>query len=147
MVICIKERSLLARIAAWWLGVKVVAVTWGETIHLHGADTKTLLRDKAWLRHELKHVEQFSRHGRLTFLALYVWESIRKGYHQNRFEVEARASEALPHRAGNPIHLPEGPGFRLVSMHQQPSLPVDTGDQGGDELTPVVEIRRSASGI
>jgi Domain of unknown function (DUF4157) len=98
MVIRIKERSLLARIAAWWLGVKVVALTWGETIHLHGADTRALLQDKSWLRHELKHVEQFRRYGFLKFLILYVWETLRKGYHQNRFELEARAAEQMTGR-------------------------------------------------
>ena len=107
MTVRIKERSLLARIAAWRLGVDAVALTLGDAIHLHRADANALLKNEAWLRHELKHVEQFRRHGYLRFLLLYIWESCRKGYTANRFELEARAAERSMYRTGDPIHLPE----------------------------------------
>lgn len=44
-------------------------------------------------RHEACHWRQYQRYGRCRFLLLYVWESARRGYWCNRFEVEARAAE------------------------------------------------------
>jgi hypothetical protein len=81
---------------------------------LHRANACTLLRDDAWLRHELKHVEQFRQHGFLRFLFLYAWETVRRGYRANRFEVEARAAERSMNGTGNPVHFSEGPGFVTV---------------------------------
>ena len=124
MTVRIKQRSLLARIAAWRLGVDAVALTLGDTIHLHRADAAALLRDEAWLRHELKHVEQFQRHGYLRFLFLYAVESCRKGYFRNRFEVEARDAERSPHRAGDPVNLAERPGFVPVRVHEKSTLSI-----------------------
>jgi len=55
-----------------------------------------LARDAPWdpelLLHELRHVHQFGE--RLAFPVLYLWESIRRGYVQNRYEVDARAYAA-----------------------------------------------------
>jgi hypothetical protein len=90
----IRESSWLARVAAWKLGVPSVAITLGRTIHLHRASGHALLRDRAWLRHELKHVEQFRQYGFLRFIGLYLAESVRVGYYNNRFEREARAAES-----------------------------------------------------
>lgn len=90
----IRESSWLARLAAWKLGVPSVAITLGRTIHLHGASCHALLRDRSWLRHELKHVEQFRHHGYLKFIGLYLAESVRVGYYNNCFEREARAAES-----------------------------------------------------
>ena len=90
----IRESSWLARVAAWKLGVPSVAITFGRTIHLHRASRHALLRDRSWLRHELKHVEQFRQYGFLKFISLYLAESVRVGYHNNRFEREARAAES-----------------------------------------------------
>jgi hypothetical protein len=87
------SKSWLARLAAWKLGVPQVALTLGSTVHLHRTDASCFLADPAWVRHELKHVEQFRAYGFLRFLILYGWESLWKGYYQNRFEVEARAAE------------------------------------------------------
>jgi hypothetical protein len=44
------------------------------------------------LLHELRHVDQFE--GTAAFPILYVWESIRRGYAMNRYEVDARAYAA-----------------------------------------------------
>jgi hypothetical protein len=96
----IKTGSWLAMLAAWKLGVPAVALTLGSTVHLHRTEAACFLADLAWVRHELKHVEQFRRYGFLRFLALYGWESLRKGYYRNRFEVEAREAEREP---GHPI--------------------------------------------
>ncbi|RQO32376.1 DUF4157 domain-containing protein [Taibaiella sp. KBW10] len=93
MKIKIKENALLARLAAYNLKSSTMAITVGRTIYLHNATKKDLLSSERWLRHELKHVEQFLRYGFFWFLLLYTIESIRKGYYHNKFELEARAAE------------------------------------------------------
>jgi hypothetical protein len=70
-----------------------VALTLGHTIHLHNASAAEFRADRRWVLHELKHVEQFRRYGFWLFLLLYAAESLRKGYQNNRFEVEARDAE------------------------------------------------------
>lgn len=90
----IKEDSLMARLAAWKMGAFSVALTLGNTIHLHRATAAEFTADRSWVLHELKHVEQFRRHGFLPFIILYLAEWLRKGYYNNRFEVEARAAES-----------------------------------------------------
>jgi len=89
----IRENSLLARIAAWRMRCSRVAIVFGHTIHLHNTSAKTFVHNSTWLLHELKHVEQYERLGILAFFWRYVIESIRKGYYNNAFEVEARAAE------------------------------------------------------
>jgi hypothetical protein len=89
----IKENSLVARIAAWKLNVKSVAVVIGHTIHLHNASKQQFLNNKRWVRHELKHLEQFRKDGVLIFITKYLIESIKKGYWNNKYEIEARAAE------------------------------------------------------
>lgn len=89
----IKENATIARIAAWKLKSKSMAITIGSTIYLHNAKRQTLIQNKAWLRHELKHVEQYQRLGFLRFLVLYIWYSIKHGYYLNPLEIEARLAE------------------------------------------------------
>ena len=89
----IKEKSWLAKIAAWKLKAGSVAFVLGNTIHLYKTSRTEFLDNKAWLRHELCHVRQFQRHGFLPFIVKYVWESIRHGYYNNKYEVEARKAE------------------------------------------------------
>jgi hypothetical protein len=89
----IREQTLIARIAAFFLKGEKVALVLGKTIHLHGATAGELLDAPRWLRHELRHVQQYRQHGRISFLARYTWESFRKGYWKNRYEVEAREAE------------------------------------------------------
>ena len=91
----IKENSWLAKIAAFKLGTKAVAMVLGKTIHLHNTTEAEFLQDEKWLKHELCHIKQFKEHGYMGFIVKYLWESIRKGYYNNRFEVEARKAEAL----------------------------------------------------
>lgn len=89
----IKENSFIARLAAFKLGAKQVAIVIGSTIHLHNTKARDFLDNERWLRHELCHIRQFQEHGFVKFIWLYVVESIRHGYRQNRFEIEARAAE------------------------------------------------------
>ena len=90
----IKEKSWLARLAAWKLGFNYVAMVFGRTIHLHNTTTADFFKRPSWVRHELKHVEQYDQHGMLRFLWKYFREYIRVGYYQNAFEVEARMAES-----------------------------------------------------
>lgn len=89
----IRENSWMARIAARKMKAHQLAMVWGTTIHLHNTSVEEFLSDQRWLRHELKHIEQFRQHGFLPFLIKYTWECIRVGYYNNRFEKEARAAE------------------------------------------------------
>ena len=91
----IKENSWLAKIAAKKLGTKSVAMVLGKTIHLCNTTKAGFLLDEKWVKHELCHIKQFKEHGYFLFVVKYLWESIRKGYYNNRFEVEARNAEAL----------------------------------------------------
>jgi hypothetical protein len=89
----IKEDSWLAKLAARKLGFDYVAMVWCNTIHLHNTTTEKFFARPTWVRHELKHVEQYERMGMLSFLARYFFEHLRKGYWNNSFEVEARNAE------------------------------------------------------
>ena len=89
----IKERSFIARLAAWKLNSDKVAIVIGKTIHLHNTERNEFLQNKRWVLHELKHIQQFQKHGFLPFIFLYLWESLRHGYANNKYEIEARAAE------------------------------------------------------
>jgi len=65
----------------------------GCTVHLSGASEAQFLSNPTWVAHELAHVAQFRQYGTLRFAVLYLLESARRGYHLNRFEVEARRAE------------------------------------------------------
>ena len=93
MQVRIKENSWIAKIASAKLRSSKVAIVIGKTIHLHNTSRAEFISDRGWVCHELKHVEQYQRHGTNVFLALYFVEWLRKGYYNNRFEVEARNSE------------------------------------------------------
>jgi len=93
IIVTIKEDSLWARMATWRLKSKAVAMVFGRTIHLWGVTRSGFLASPSWVRHELKHVEQYQKLGKLGFLWQYIIESIRNGYYRNKFEVEARHAE------------------------------------------------------
>lgn len=89
----VKEKSVLARIAAARLKTPDVAVVIGRTIFLHGANKQELTNNTCWLLHELTHIEQYKRMGILPFLCRYTWYSIKYGYYNNPLEKEARENE------------------------------------------------------
>jgi len=89
----IKENSWLAKIAAWKLDSRSVAIVTGRTIHLCRCTKEEFLESERWVKHELCHVRQYRQYGFFGFIVRYIWESMRKGYYNNRFEVEARAAE------------------------------------------------------
>ncbi len=93
MKITIKEKSGIARLAAMFLKEDNMAIVIGKTIHLWNASRHDLLKNKKWLQHELIHVQQFKRYGFIRFILLYIFESLRNGYNNNKYEIEARVKE------------------------------------------------------
>jgi hypothetical protein len=89
----IKEKSFIARIAAWKLHAQSIAIVFGRTIHLHNTTSQEFLQNESWLKHELCHVKQFNEHGFFPFILKYLVESIRHGYHNNKYEIDARQAE------------------------------------------------------
>lgn len=87
----IREKSGLAALASLVLRSKRMAIVFHRSIHLHGIKKDDFLSNKKWLQHELCHLDQFRRYGTVRFTFLYLWESLKRGYVKNRFEVEARA--------------------------------------------------------
>jgi len=94
MEVDIKENSWIAKIAAKKLRCKNVAITIGKTIHLCHVSKTDFLKDTKWVRHEMCHIEQFKKYGFFTFILKYLWESLKVGYYNNKFEVEARKAES-----------------------------------------------------
>jgi hypothetical protein len=97
LLVRIKERSFVARVAAWKLNSDNAAIVIGNTIHLCNASRSEFLKNKTWLCHELKHIQQFSQYGFIPFVFMYVRESLLHGYANNKFEIEARAAEKEEH--------------------------------------------------
>lgn len=90
------ENHWIARIAAFKLKAKHgMAITIGNKIYTYHANRNDLVYNKSWLQHEIAHVLQFQRYGFIRFLVLYLWESLHKGYYNNKFEAEARDFEIL----------------------------------------------------
>ena len=80
-----RRGGLPLRLGGVFLGLSTVAaITLGKTIFLA---PRTRL-DPELLLHEYRHVQQFSESK--SFPLHYIWESLRRGYHANRFEADAR---------------------------------------------------------
>lgn len=118
----IVERSPFARIARMVLRSKNVAMVLGKTIHLSGVNRHSFLKDEGWVAHELCHIRQFEEHGFLRFLWLYLRESMRVGYYNNKYEVEARI-EGMKHRR----HM--SPATRADSAITPTGLPLPSDER------------------
>jgi hypothetical protein len=95
----LRRGGLFPRLGGWCLGAATVdGITLWGTVWL-GRGTRA---SGELLLHELCHVHQFQ--SVRAFPLRYVWESLRNGYHHNRFEVDARqfAAERLRGVAGEP---------------------------------------------
>lgn len=93
MRVLIKDESLLAKLAAAKLKTASVAIVFNNIIHLHNITCQEFLSNKKWVCHELTHVLQYRKYGAVKFIILYLWESIKHGYYNNKFEKEARDNE------------------------------------------------------
>lgn len=78
--------GLPLRVGGWCLGQSTVAgITLWRTVFLARGAPLT----PALLLHELRHVHQFE--ASRAFPMSYCWESLRRGYRANRFEVDANS--------------------------------------------------------
>ena len=89
----IQERSPFAWVASLFFKGRPTAMVIGKTIHLSGVSSPDFLQDQRWVLHELEHIRQFKQYGFYNFLFLYLLESLKNGYYNNRFEIEARKAE------------------------------------------------------
>jgi|GEM_PF-576163 len=89
----IRQDAWLAKMACKCIRQKDVALTLFKTIYLSHSTAGHFLANQRWVAHELAHVRQFMTYGKLRFLVMYLMESLRRGYYQNKWECEARAQE------------------------------------------------------
>ena len=66
------------------LGCAAIAMPWRTVYMMPEYFHHALLR-----QHELVHIAQMERHGTLRFCVLYLWWTLRHGYWDNPFEIEA----------------------------------------------------------
>jgi hypothetical protein len=91
MQVRIKENSFSAKIASYKLGKNAgLAMVWGHTILLVNISKEDFLKDKEWVCHELRHVWQVERIGKWRFLWRYIILSLRHGYYNHPYEIDAR---------------------------------------------------------
>ena len=77
--------GLPLRLGGWSLGASTVSgITLWNTVWLEPG----VRWDAELLLHEIRHVQQFQASA--SFPVQYIWESLRRGYHANRFEADAR---------------------------------------------------------
>ncbi|HEY2377209.1 MAG TPA: DUF4157 domain-containing protein [Gemmatimonadaceae bacterium] len=80
-----RRGGIPVNVAGWFLGQgSAAAITLWRTVFL----SPSVSPDDELLLHEFRHVQQFE--ASLTFPLRYLWESARRGYFANRFEVDAR---------------------------------------------------------
>ncbi|MBV9963969.1 MAG: DUF4157 domain-containing protein [Parafilimonas sp.] len=93
MNVRIKQNAFIAKVAAFVLKEKTMAVTINKTIYLHNCSKENFLKNKRWLRHEAAHILQYKQLGTFRFIVLYFAESLINGYSKNKFELEALQME------------------------------------------------------
>ncbi len=91
--IYIKQGSKIAKWAAGNLNSQDVAIVIWNTIFIYGTTVEDFLQNKRWLRHEIEHVHQWRRNGFFLYIIKYLYYSLRYGYHDNPYEVQARKAE------------------------------------------------------
>ena len=98
-----RRGGLPPRIGGWCLGqASVAGITLWNTVFL----APGVEWDVRLLLHEQRHAEQFA--GSILFPLQYVWESLTRGYFQNRFEVDADAWAASRFHRPKHTHLSSG---------------------------------------
>lgn len=84
-----RRGGLPVRVGGWMIGQSTAAgITLWHTVFL----ARDLPPTVELLLHEVQHVHQFEASA--AFPIRYLWESLRRGYHHNRFEADARAYAA-----------------------------------------------------
>ena len=80
-----RSGGIPVNVAGWFLGQRsAAAITLWRTVFL----SPSARVDAELLLHEFRHVQQFE--ASVTFPVRYLWESARRGYFANRYEVDAR---------------------------------------------------------
>jgi hypothetical protein len=94
-----RRGGLPVRVGGWCLGQPTVdAIALWRTVWL--APAVPFAADL--LLHEVRHVQQFQASP--AFPVRYLWESLRRGYHRNRYEADARAYARARLAAGPTDH-------------------------------------------
>jgi len=100
--VSLRRGGIMPRIGGFFLGQSTVeAITLWRTIYF-GSHASL---DADLLLHEFRHVQQFGE--RRSFPVRYIWESLRRGYHQNRYEVDARSYAARRLAQASRVHSEE----------------------------------------
>jgi len=98
----VRRGGILPRVGGWCLGRATVgAITLGRTVWLGAREPVSA----DLLLHEFCHVTQFQADP--LFPLRYVWESLRRGYGANRFEIAAREYARAASRGPRPGSLSE----------------------------------------
>lgn len=98
----LRRGGLLPRVGGWCLGRATVgAITLGRTVWLGAREPVSA----DLLLHEFCHVTQFQADP--LFPLRYLWESLRRGYGANRFEIAAREYARAASRVPRPGSLCE----------------------------------------
>ena len=83
-----RARIVVARGPIEWvmrkIGLAGLAMPWRTVYLLTEFSAKADL-----IAHEMVHIEQMEREGRVRFCILYLWWLYRRGYWDNPFEIEA----------------------------------------------------------
>lgn len=95
MELLIKENSWIAKLAAKKLHSENAAIVIGKTVHLCNVSKELFLKDERWVKHEMCHINQFKKYGFFNFIFKYLLESVRHGYYNNKYEIEAREAEDI----------------------------------------------------
>jgi hypothetical protein len=70
------------------------AITFGQVTYYSEPETK-VIADAKWRRHENCHKLQWKRDGVVKFAFIYLWYTLRFGYLNNPYEIEAREKESI----------------------------------------------------
>lgn len=93
----VRRGGVPPRLGGLCLGQSTVAgITLWDTVFL----APDVPLDAGLLLHELRHVQQFEADP--LFPVRYIWESIRRGYRANRYELDADAFVATHHHPTSP---------------------------------------------
>lgn len=87
-----KHTTLRPLVIKWWMDLwkyKAYATVWNTVYY----DDIVSMNNKALFRHEEKHLEQMDRDGKITWLLVYYWQWMTKGYESIDYEIEARDAE------------------------------------------------------
>jgi len=78
-----------------WYMTKVGFYGWTSFWNTVYYRTERHLHTTALRNHELQHIKQINRMGRIVFAVKYIYYDWKYGYHNNPLEIEAREAELI----------------------------------------------------